>query len=152
MTRLIYARSFVPSDASISLRISSSANAIASTSASLRWAYSVTSAMATLHHLPTEWWDASSEEAGRCGLNAGGRTGLRKSHATTHSVPGPRRHFTADAQCIRNETWVHNQHPSVAKPIRATPGHPVPTFRRRTGSDGNGAAPFVHVRPLDGST
>jgi len=53
-----------------------------------------------------------------------------------------------NAQCIRNETWVHNQHPSVAKPIRATPGHPVPTFRRRTGSDGNGTPLFAQLRPF----
>ena len=48
----MYARSLVPSDASISRRISSSDAAIASTSASLRCAYSATSAIATLHHIP----------------------------------------------------------------------------------------------------
>ena len=90
MARLMYARSLEPSDASMSLRISSSDNAIASTSASLRWAYSVTSAMATLHHIPTRRW-VMRRVRKPGGLNAGGETGLRKSHAKTHSVPSPRR-------------------------------------------------------------
>src|SRR3954447_7247618 len=92
MARLMYARSLVPSDASMSLRISSSDNASASTSASLRWAYSVTSVMATLHHIPTrQWGDPSGEKAGRRAMTALDTTGLWKSHAKTHSVPGPRR-------------------------------------------------------------
>src|SRR5882757_2801417 len=66
MVRLMYARSLLPSDASMSRRISSSADASSSTSASLRCAYSVTSAMATSHHIPTgRWADASHENAER---------------------------------------------------------------------------------------
>jgi hypothetical protein len=90
MARLMYTRSLVPSDASMSLRISSSDNAIASTSASLRWAYSVTSAMATLHHIQLGG-GVMRRVRKPGGLNAGGETGLRKSHAKTHSVPSPRR-------------------------------------------------------------
>ena len=92
MTRLIYARSLVPSDASISLRISSNDDAIASTSASLRCAYSATSAMATLHHIPTgRWGDASHEKAGRSRPNrARRRTCGRATQRLTPSL-GPRR-------------------------------------------------------------
>jgi len=80
MARSMYTRSLVPSDASMSLRISSSDNASASKSASLRWAYSATPAMATLHHIPSRRWvdvghGATCEKAGRCGLKCGRRDG-----------------------------------------------------------------------------
>jgi hypothetical protein len=92
MARLMYARSLVPSDASMSLRISSNDDAIASTSASLRCAYSATSAMATLHHIPTRrWGDASHEKAGRSRPNwARRRTCGRATQSLTPSL-GPRR-------------------------------------------------------------
>jgi hypothetical protein len=49
----------------MSRRISSSDDARASTSASLRCAYSATSAMATVHHTPTMGWVMRAEHRGR---------------------------------------------------------------------------------------
>ena len=96
MVRSMYARSLVPSDASISRRISSSDCAIASTSASLRCAYSATSAIATLHHIPTQMGRASGETMGRFAPNsgpvmAGERATLRLTPSLGHSD-----FFTAD--------------------------------------------------------
>jgi hypothetical protein len=126
MARLMYARSLVPSDASMSLRISSSDNASASTSASLRWAYSVTSVMATLHHIPTrQWGDPSGEKAGRRAMTALETTGLWKSHAKTHSVPGPRRLLrrrtpnvsVTKRGCIIRTLWKPNRY--LRQPVTA---------------------------------
>src|ERR1700742_1465122 len=48
--RWIYVRSFAPSESSMSRRIASNSTASASTSAALRWAYSLTSEMAMSSH------------------------------------------------------------------------------------------------------
>ena len=76
----------------MSPRISSSDLASASTSASLRCAYSATSAMATLNHIPTRRrGEASNGVWPVLRLKAAGETVPPEKPRTTDSVPGPRR-------------------------------------------------------------
>ena len=113
-TRSRPGRSPVASDASTSRRISSSADARASTSALLRCAYSATSAMATGHHTPTTELPMRAEQLG-----------LEKRTQRLTPSFGRGDFFTADATMYPQDQESHNRRASSAR----TDAFPLPRAR-----------------------